>query len=94
EGSYTKTKEKCRPKSKNISSRPWNKENASKALTVEIAHTKVLKNEILIIRFPDPELTKEMVKNFYPGIETYTSKFLVLPGYILEIFQQMLVLQL
>lgn len=49
-------------------SRPWNREDAEKALKVEVETTINLKNESLIIRFPDPELSRDIVKAYHPGI--------------------------
>ncbi|XP_049838576.1 uncharacterized protein LOC126284042 isoform X3 [Schistocerca gregaria] len=70
EETFTKPKSnKRRPMSQSYPSRPWNKEDAERALAVESSHMKGLRNQSLIIRFPDPELTKDMVKAFHPGIE-------------------------
>lgn len=55
--------------SQSYPSRPWNKEDAERALAAESSHMKGLRNQSLIIRFPDPELSKDMVKAFHPGIE-------------------------
>lgn len=55
--------------SQSYPTRPWNKEDAERAVAAEFAHSKTLRNQSLIIRFPDPELNKEMVKAFYPEIE-------------------------
>ncbi|KAE8750116.1 hypothetical protein FOCC_FOCC003240 [Frankliniella occidentalis] len=49
-------------------SRPWNREDAEKALKIEVETTINLKNESLIIRFPDPELSRDIVKAYHPGI--------------------------
>ncbi|XP_071455667.1 zinc finger homeobox protein 4-like isoform X2 [Hetaerina americana] len=67
---FTKSKNsKRRPMSQSYPSRPWNKEAAEKALSVENEYLKGLRSQSLIIRFPDPELSKEIVKKFHPGIE-------------------------
>lgn len=50
-------------------SRPWNRDDAEKALKVEVETTLNLKNESLIIRFPDPELSRDIVKTYHPGIQ-------------------------
>lgn len=50
-------------------SRPWNREDAEKALKVEVETTLNLKNESLIIRFPDPELSRDIVKTYHPSIQ-------------------------
>lgn len=49
-------------------SRPWNREDAERALKVEVETTINLKNESLIIRFPDPELSRDIVKSYHPSI--------------------------
>lgn len=49
--------------------KPWNREDAERALREEVLHMKGVRNQSLIIRFPDPKLTKDLVKNFHPGIE-------------------------
>ncbi|XP_034251013.1 RNA polymerase-associated protein LEO1 [Thrips palmi] len=50
-------------------SRPWNRDDAEKALKVELETTLNLKNESLIIRFPDPELSRDIVKTYHPSIQ-------------------------
>nr|CAD7198788.1 unnamed protein product [Timema douglasi] len=70
EETFTKSKaNKRRPMSQSYPSRPWNKEDAERALKEESSHMKGLRNQSLIIRFPDPELSKDIVKAFHPGID-------------------------
>ncbi|KAF4523063.1 hypothetical protein B566_EDAN013051, partial [Ephemera danica] len=62
------TKGKRRSMSNSYPSRPWDKESAEKALAVENECLKALRNQNLIIRFPDPDLNKDIVKAFHPSI--------------------------
>ncbi|PSN38107.1 hypothetical protein C0J52_00843 [Blattella germanica] len=55
--------------SQSYPTRPWNKEDAERALSEEAVHMKGLRNKSLIIRFPDPEVSKDMVKGFHPAID-------------------------
>ncbi|KAJ4445136.1 hypothetical protein ANN_06937 [Periplaneta americana] len=55
--------------SQSYPSRPWNKEDAERALKEEAVHMKGLRNKSLIIRFPDPEVSKDMVKGFHTAID-------------------------
>ncbi|KAK3921679.1 Protein painting of fourth [Frankliniella fusca] len=63
-----KAKNKKKTAVQSFPSRPWNREDAEKALKVEVETTINLKNESLIIRFPDPELSRDIVKAYHPGI--------------------------
>ncbi|XP_072753569.1 uncharacterized protein Pof isoform X3 [Anoplolepis gracilipes] len=60
-----------KPMSQSYPSRPWNREDAERALKTENEYNK--KNKInaqsLIIKFPDPELNKDIVRLFHPGIQ-------------------------
>lgn len=50
------------------SSKEWNAEHAAQALQLErsvVAH----KNPMLILKFPDPELNKDIIKGFSSSIE-------------------------
>lgn len=57
--------------SQSYPSRPWNREDAERALKTENEYNK--KNKInaqsLIIKFPDPDLNKDIVRLFHPGIQ-------------------------
>ena len=55
--------------SQSYPSRPWNREDAEKALTVENEYTRSVKAKSLIIKFPDPDLNKDIVRKFHPGIQ-------------------------
>ena len=60
-----------KPMSQSYPSRPWNREDAERALKTENEYNK--KNKInaqsLIIKFPDPDLNKDIVRLFHPGIQ-------------------------
>lgn len=49
--------------------RPWNREHAERALNVEMEYNRNIKAQSLIIKFPDPDLNKDIVRNFHPGIQ-------------------------
>lgn len=51
-------------------SRPWNKVDAEKALACEMEYQKVTGDKSIVIRFPDPDLSREIVKRFHPNIES------------------------
>ncbi|KAJ9581279.1 hypothetical protein L9F63_023551, partial [Diploptera punctata] len=57
---FKKSKNKCRP---------WNREDAVRALKEEVVHMKGLKNNLLVIRFPEPEVSKELVQSFHQAID-------------------------
>ncbi|GLV38798.1 Painting of fourth [Carabus blaptoides fortunei] len=63
------SKKKRKPMSKSYPSSKWDEKDAEKALQAEKDFTKNLKNQSLIIRFPDPELSKDIVKQFHSAIE-------------------------
>lgn len=63
-------KKKRKSMSKSYSSIKWNGEDAEKALQAERDFVKNLKKQSLIIRFPDPDLSKEIVQKFHPQIES------------------------
>lgn len=67
----TKTsKKKKKPLSQNVPSiRSWSIEDAEKALATEKEYNRKFKNQSIIIKFPDPEINKEIVTNFNPAIE-------------------------
>ncbi|XP_015174223.1 PREDICTED: DNA-directed RNA polymerase II subunit RPB1-like isoform X2 [Polistes dominula] len=50
-------------------SRPWNREDAERALKIETEYNKTVKARSLIIKFPDPDLNKDIVREFHPGIQ-------------------------
>jgi CRISPR/Cas system CMR subunit Cmr6 (Cas7 group RAMP superfamily) len=54
--------------SQSYPSRPWDRDAAEKALAIEMEYLKALRNQNLIIRFPDPDLNKDIVKAFHPDI--------------------------
>lgn len=47
----------------------WNREDAERALKAENEY-KIVQAQSLIIKFPDPDLNKDIVKLFHPGIQT------------------------
>ncbi|KAL0117710.1 hypothetical protein PUN28_008842 [Cardiocondyla obscurior] len=59
-----------KPMSQSYPSKPWNREDAERALMTENEYN--MKNKVnaqsLIIKFPDPDLNKDIVKLFHPGI--------------------------
>ncbi|XP_012273009.1 RNA polymerase II-associated factor 1 homolog isoform X2 [Orussus abietinus] len=58
-----------RPMSQSYPSRPWNREDAERALQIENEYNKTVKAQSLIIKFPDPDLNKDIVREFHPGIQ-------------------------
>ncbi|XP_057337423.1 uncharacterized protein LOC130675644 isoform X2 [Microplitis mediator] len=58
-----------KPMSQNYPSRPWNREDAQSALKVENEYNKTVRAQSLIIKFPDPDLNKDIVREFHPGIQ-------------------------
>lgn len=58
-----------RPMSQSYPSRPWNKEDAERALKTENEYNKTVKAQSLIIKFPDPDLNKDIVRLFHSGIQ-------------------------
>ncbi|XP_034942457.1 uncharacterized protein Pof [Chelonus insularis] len=63
-----KTKQR-KPMSQNYPSRPWNLEDAQSALKVENEYNKTVRAQSLIIKFPDPDLNKDIVREFHSGIQ-------------------------
>ncbi|EGI70639.1 Protein painting of fourth [Acromyrmex echinatior] len=59
-----------KPMSQSYPSKPWNREDAERALMIENEYN--MKNKVnaqsLIIKFPDPDLNKDIVKLFHSGI--------------------------
>ncbi|XP_011707451.1 PREDICTED: uncharacterized protein LOC105462510 isoform X2 [Wasmannia auropunctata] len=59
-----------KPMSQSYPSKPWNREDAERALMTENEYN--MKNKVnaqsLIIKFPDPDLNKDIVRLFHPGI--------------------------
>lgn len=48
----------------------WNRSDATKALLVEAKAIELLKSpNVLVLRFPDPELNKEIVQGYSTYIE-------------------------
>lgn len=58
-----------KPMSQSYPSRPWNREDAERALKTENEYNKTVKAQSLIIKFPDPDLNKDIVRLFHPGIQ-------------------------
>ncbi|KAH0568257.1 uncharacterized protein LOC123268660 isoform X1 [Cotesia glomerata] len=58
-----------KPMSQNYPSRPWNREDAQSALKVENEYNKTVRAQSLIIKFPDPDLNKDIVREFHTGIQ-------------------------
>lgn len=67
EVSLKKTKQR-KPMSQNYPSRPWNREDAESALQIENEYNTI-RAPSLIIKFPDPDLNKDIVREFHPGIK-------------------------
>ncbi|XP_012229712.1 histone-lysine N-methyltransferase SETD1B-like isoform X2 [Linepithema humile] len=57
-----------KPMSQSYPSRPWNREDAEKALKTENEY-RTIEAQSLIIKFPDPDLNKDIVRSFHPGIQ-------------------------
>lgn len=51
------------------STRQWVLEDAMKALKTESEHNRSVRAQSLIIKFPDPDLNKEIVRKFHSGIQ-------------------------
>jgi len=49
--------------------KPWNREDSIKAIAVEKEFRRP-KNHQIMIRFPDHEITQEIVQNFHTGIKS------------------------
>ncbi|OXU25692.1 hypothetical protein TSAR_012611 [Trichomalopsis sarcophagae] len=58
-----------KPMSQSYPSRPWNRDDAERALNIENEYNKTVKAQSLIIKFPDPDLNKDTVREFHPGIQ-------------------------
>lgn len=58
-----------KPMSMSYPSRPWDKDDAERALKTENDYNKIVKAQSLIIKFPDPDLNKEIVRKFNSGIQ-------------------------
>ncbi|XP_025602305.1 eukaryotic translation initiation factor 5B-like isoform X2 [Athalia rosae] len=58
-----------KPMSQSYPSRPWNREDAERALQIENEYNKTVKAQSLIIKFPDPDLNKDIVREFHSGIQ-------------------------
>jgi len=54
--------------SQSYPSRPWNREDAERALKTENEY-RTIEAQSLIIKFPDPDLNKDIVRSFHPGIQ-------------------------
>lgn len=54
---------------KNKQKKSWNKEDAERALKTENEYNKTVTAQNLIIKFPDPDLNKDIVKLFHSGIQ-------------------------
>lgn len=64
------SKKKKKPLSlNNPNRRTWTSEEAEMALAVERECNKRIKNQSLLIKFPDLELNKDIVAKFHPAIE-------------------------
>lgn len=70
QNSGKKKKKNQASKAPPFNSRPWNREDAEKALNLENECQKVSQDHALVIRFPDPELSKDIVKKFHPLIDS------------------------
>lgn len=55
--------------SQKYSSKPWDLESAEKAVAVELEYNRLQNTQSLILKFPDAELNKEIVKSFNSNIE-------------------------
>lgn len=63
-------KKKKKPLSQNVpGKRDWTMDEADKAITVEKQFNKCFKNQSLIIKFPDPDLNKDIVSSFHSLID-------------------------
>ncbi|XP_063985089.1 uncharacterized protein LOC135166605 [Diachasmimorpha longicaudata] len=58
-----------KPMSQTYPIRNWNLEDAVSALKVENKYNRTVRAQSLIIKFPDPDLNKDIVKEFHSGIE-------------------------
>lgn len=55
--------------SSHYTSKEWNPEDALKALALEKELSLVQHSPMLILKFPDPELNKDIIKTFSPHIQ-------------------------
>ncbi|KAL1131772.1 hypothetical protein AAG570_011385 [Ranatra chinensis] len=60
---------KKKKRTTNGTSRPWDREAAERALAMEAECQKNAGSNAIVIRFPDPELSKETVQKLHPTIE-------------------------
>ncbi|XP_015123840.1 uncharacterized protein LOC107045937 [Diachasma alloeum] len=63
-----KTKQR-KPMSQSYPIRNWNLEDAKSALKVENEYNRTVRAQSLIIKFPDPDLNKDIVREFHSGIQ-------------------------
>ncbi|XP_046466094.1 FK506-binding protein 5 isoform X3 [Neodiprion pinetum] len=69
EETVVKKNKQRKPMSQSYPSRPWNREDAERALQIENEYNKTVKAQSLIIKFPDPDLNKDIVREFHSGIQ-------------------------
>lgn len=65
---YLQGEKKKKKRVANGNARPWNREAAEKALQVEMEYQNAGANAV-VVRFPDPDLSKEIVQGFHSSIE-------------------------
>ncbi|XP_011303716.1 uncharacterized protein Pof [Fopius arisanus] len=58
-----------KPMSQSYPIRNWNLEDAITALKVENEYNRTVRAQSLIIKFPDPDLNKDIVREFHAGIQ-------------------------
>ncbi|BES93439.1 RRM [Nesidiocoris tenuis] len=60
---------KKKKRTANGTCRPWTKEAAELALKAENEHKKKFGFTALVVRFPDPEISREMIQNYHSAID-------------------------
>ncbi|GAB0090336.1 hypothetical protein DMENIID0001_050590 [Sergentomyia squamirostris] len=59
----------------------WNREDVEKALFAEKEMNSLASSRLVIIRFPDPPITRELIHGYSPAIESVHFQQLLLPRY-------------
>lgn len=77
-------KAKRKPMSAHYTSKEWSPEDAIKALALEKEVSVAQKTPMLILKFPDPELNKDIIKAFSPLIENVHFQQPSTPRYVLK----------
>lgn len=63
--------------------KPWNREDAVKAIAAEMELRTPKNNQQIMIRFPDHEITRQIVQNFHTDIKSVHFHTPCNPRYVL-----------